>query len=43
LPALGTLALSLYGGKNADSLAAAKLAELVEERLGTALGMLRRS
>jgi DNA-binding transcriptional LysR family regulator len=43
LPALGTLALSLYGGKNADSLAAAKLAKLVEERLGAALGMPQRS
>jgi DNA-binding transcriptional LysR family regulator len=43
LPALGTLALSLYGGKNAGSPAASKLAELVEERLGAALGVLRRS
>jgi DNA-binding transcriptional LysR family regulator len=43
LPALGTLALSLYGGKSAGSLAASKLAELVEERLGAALGTLHRS
>ncbi|HZS65165.1 MAG TPA: LysR substrate-binding domain-containing protein [Xanthobacteraceae bacterium] len=39
LPALGGIALSLYGMKNPRSLAVAKLAELVEERLGAALGM----
>jgi DNA-binding transcriptional LysR family regulator len=43
LPALGGLALSLYGTKNEDSLAIAKLAELIEERLGAALGMSRRT
>jgi DNA-binding transcriptional LysR family regulator len=42
LPALGRLSLSLYGGQNGDSLAIAKLAELVEERLGAALGISRR-
>jgi DNA-binding transcriptional LysR family regulator len=39
LPALGRIALSLYGAKNADSLAASKLAGLIEERLAAALGM----
>jgi DNA-binding transcriptional LysR family regulator len=43
LPALGRLALSLYSGKDVVSSATTKLAELVEERLGAALGMSRRS
>jgi DNA-binding transcriptional LysR family regulator len=39
LPALGRVTLSLYGAKNTESLAASKLAELIEERLAATLGM----
>jgi DNA-binding transcriptional LysR family regulator len=43
LPTLGGLALSLYGMKGGNPLALAKLAGLVEERLGAALRMSRGS